>query len=243
MSKEDKEHFGKIKKLTLFVPETNYSSGDKSVCVTNVVQYGAVGDGVTDDVQAFKKAISEAQNFGGGTVFIPEGAYYLSEALTLPNNVVLRGEYDTPEISGYGGGTTILTDYDATGYYKGAFLTLSSSSGIRNIAIYYLNQDFANPKDHVPCISANSAGAAGTTVENVMIYNATYPMLYGHPGGNSGHEFNNIWATPLKIGFLSDNNGDVTNFVNMHMDSKYYAECGFVGAPQNDEERQQLAET
>ena len=243
LSSEDKAFYGAIEKLSLFVPETQYSNEDKTVCLANVVQYGAVGDGVTDDTNAFRQAVSAVQGNGGGTVFVPEGAYYITEALTLPSNVLLRGEYDTPTISGYGGGTTILTDYAATGYYNGGFITHSSASGLRNLAIYYLNQNFAEPLDLIPCISIDSSGAVGTTVENVMIYNASYPMMYGHPGGNSCHEFNNIWATPLKIGFLTDNNGDVTNFVNMYMDAKYYAECGFAGAPQNDEERQQLYTT
>ncbi len=243
LSDADREKYGAIAKETLFVPETAYSNGDKTVCIANVVQYGAKGDGVTDDSEAFRSAILAAQNQGGGTVFVPEGAYYVPQTLALPNNVLLRGEFDTPETSGYGGGTTLLTDYGVTGIYSGAFLSLSSSAGVRNIAVYYLNQSFESPLDLAPCIGLGSAAnmvVAGTTVENVLLYNASYPLYYGGCS-NAGHEFNNIWATPLKIGLLTDNNGDVTNFVNMYMDAQYYADCGFTGAPQSDTDREKLA--
>lgn len=41
----------------------------------NVKDYGAVGDGVTDDTDAIRAAIEAVLEAGGGTIFLPEGIY------------------------------------------------------------------------------------------------------------------------------------------------------------------------
>jgi len=240
LKEETRAFYADIEKGTLTVPKTHYANEDKFIATANVAQYGAVGDGVTDDYEAFRQAIKAAEPTGG-TVFVPAGVYYVSNCLQLPQGVILRGEYDSPEVSGYGGGTTIITDYAKTGMFELPFVALSSCSGVRNMAFYYLNQSFTDPLDLAPCIGFG-ASAAGTTLENVMIYNASYPLYMGG-FGNSAHMYKNVWATPLKQGLLSDRNGDVFSFVNIHMDAKYYAECGFYGAPQNDADREKLYAT
>lgn len=58
----------------------------------NVKYYGAIGDGITDDTEAFKKAIDEADSVSTGkTVLIPAGAYLISENLEIPSGVILQG--------------------------------------------------------------------------------------------------------------------------------------------------------
>lgn len=59
--------------------------------VKNVKDYGAVGDGVADDTEALKRAI-EAARVGGNRVFLPTGAYYITETLVLPAQCWLEGE-------------------------------------------------------------------------------------------------------------------------------------------------------
>jgi hypothetical protein len=60
--------------------------------VVNVKDTGAKGDGTTDDLIAFDKAIAMAAK-AGGTVLVPTGTYKLSGVLKLSaNGVVLRGE-------------------------------------------------------------------------------------------------------------------------------------------------------
>ncbi|HOA97378.1 MAG TPA: glycosyl hydrolase family 28-related protein [Acetivibrio saccincola] len=58
--------------------------------VVNVLDFGAKGDGVTDDYEAFKAAVSAVTE--GGGVFIPEGNYLIKSPLTFNKPVVLRGE-------------------------------------------------------------------------------------------------------------------------------------------------------
>jgi len=56
----------------------------------NVRDFGAKGDGVTDDYNAFAKAIEAVKD--GGAVWIPAGNYLIKSKILLDKPVVLRGE-------------------------------------------------------------------------------------------------------------------------------------------------------
>lgn len=64
----------------------------------NVKDYGATGDGVTDDTAAINDALAEAQTYDlGATLFFPAGEYLISSTITIPY------------VSGHGlGGISIL---------------------------------------------------------------------------------------------------------------------------------------
>lgn len=57
---------------------TNSFSYDKGSTVFNVINYGATGDGTTDDTAAIQAAVDAAQAAGGGVVWFPKGTYSLS---------------------------------------------------------------------------------------------------------------------------------------------------------------------
>lgn len=62
--------------------------------VFNVMNYGAAGDGVTNDRTAIQNAIDAASTAGGGVVFFPPGIYLKagsSSAFQPKSNVVMRG--------------------------------------------------------------------------------------------------------------------------------------------------------
>lgn len=56
----------------------------------DVRDYGAVGDGTTDDTTAVQAAITAASAAGGGQVLLPEGTWIVS-GITLPSKVQLVG--------------------------------------------------------------------------------------------------------------------------------------------------------
>jgi len=59
--------------------------------MNNVVQFGAKGDGKTDDTQAFQNAIDDAAKNGCGAVLIPNGTYLIDpiKSVNLKSNVNL----------------------------------------------------------------------------------------------------------------------------------------------------------
>lgn len=65
---------------------TSRSLKDRFADTVNVKDFGAVGDGVTDDTSAIQAAISKAQ-VAGETVYFPFGTYNISSTITVPNNV------------------------------------------------------------------------------------------------------------------------------------------------------------
>jgi hypothetical protein len=60
--------------------------------IFNVNDYGATGQGTADDTTAVQAALDAAGKAGGGVVYFPRGRYQLTQALTVPRFVVLRGE-------------------------------------------------------------------------------------------------------------------------------------------------------
>lgn len=109
---------------------------DKLRETVSVKDFGAVGDGVTDDTAAIQAAIDAVDASGGGTVFIPAGSYEITTAINMKNGVDIVG-------AGY---RTLVTPNGCDGfifnYTTGFSNTRISNLGIEgtgtstNIAIY-----------------------------------------------------------------------------------------------------------
>jgi len=54
----------------------------------NIIDYGASGDGITDCTQAFRDAIDDASQKGGGKIIVPEGVF-LTGPIHLKSNINL----------------------------------------------------------------------------------------------------------------------------------------------------------
>lgn len=69
----------------------NFEQRYNAIENANVVDYGAVGDGVTDDTQAFLDALDD----GNGSVFVPAGNFLLTSEIPLDNYQMLYGAGNT----------------------------------------------------------------------------------------------------------------------------------------------------
>jgi hypothetical protein len=86
------EHWAPSSRLPDF-SFAGYQAGNTAIplvpVTTNVKDFGATGDGTTDDTQAFQRAIAATEH---GTLFVPAGRYKITDRLKITNsNFVLRG--------------------------------------------------------------------------------------------------------------------------------------------------------
>lgn len=68
--------------LTNPVTQTSWVKAD----TFNVRDYGAIGNGTTDDTSAILAAVSASVMSGGGTVYFPDGIYSISSSVIVPSN-------------------------------------------------------------------------------------------------------------------------------------------------------------
>jgi hypothetical protein len=106
---------------------TPRSAQDRAAEVVNVKDFGAIGDGVTDDTAAIQAA---AATLNGDVLYFPVGTYAVSQSTLIPSNTIVRGEgpasimlaVNTP--GGWQGlgsflinknhAATVITDHDIT---------------------------------------------------------------------------------------------------------------------------------
>ncbi|WP_415769067.1 M10 family metallopeptidase C-terminal domain-containing protein [Pseudomonas sp. LB3P38] len=106
--------------------------------IFNVQNFGAKGDGITDDTAAIQSAIDAAAAAGGGQVYIPTGTYIVSGGeepsdgcLMLKSNVYLYGD-------GMGKSTVKVadgSDTKITGVIRSAYGEETHDFGVSNLTI------------------------------------------------------------------------------------------------------------
>jgi len=126
--------------------------------VLNVLNYGAVGDGVTNCTAAFQAALNAARNDPGATVYAPAGNYLIGQ-ISMEPGVLLTGD---------GAGKTNLIEIAPTSKTPAptAMVWLSSNSQIQNLT---LNANSVALQDVVYGRFLSNIHLSGVTIESNVI--------------------------------------------------------------------------
>jgi len=187
----------------------------KKCGILNVVDFGAKGDGKTDDTSAFQKALNKAgENEKGGTVFAPQNTYLIAKHLIIPKNVTLQGIWNIPTAWTQYQGTTLLATEGEGNPKATPFITLGTNSVLKGITVFYPNQVKTNPPKPYPwCIAG--AGGDNSSIIDVLLVNPYLGVDFGtHPCGR--HYIRNLYAQPFLKGLYVDQCYDIGRVENVH---------------------------
>jgi hypothetical protein len=180
----------------------------------NVRDFGARGDGNTDDTGAFVGAMKAAAQDGGGIVFIPTGNYLIKNVLDVPENVVLEGVFRAPTARTQNRGSTLLAVAGAGEPEGQPFITLHQNSTLRGLTVFYPEQKQTNPPVAYPW-TVRGIGD-NCSIVDVLLVNPYQAVDFGtHPAGR--HCIRGLYAQALYRGVFIDQCYDVGRVTDVHL--------------------------
>lgn len=171
----------------------------------NAKDFGAVGDGVTDDTAAILKALEEIAP-GGGVAHLPAGKYLISDSLLIPNGCTLLGEGARWESSA----TQLIIEKEGFPAVR-----LGHVASVKGLAIVYPNNaDNANPRPYPPAIQLDGINPS---VENIVFSNAWIGVSTPPGGGNAGQGmFRDLTGFVHHVGIHLSGSLDVNRIQDVH---------------------------
>ena len=186
----------------------------------NVKEFGAAGDGKTDDTAAFQKALDAAGSRRSDCLAL-RGNYFFAGHLNVPQAVTLRGIWESvPAHNGIrdaglpkptDDGTTFLVTEAAGTEEAAPFLTLNTNSTLKGVVLYYPDQLVdEQPKPYPWAIALRGKNPAVLDVELLNPYNGIDATR------NERHLIRNVQGQPLRRGVLVDQIYDIGRIENVH---------------------------
>ncbi len=208
------------------VAETVFPTDDYVITPHYAADFGIVADGTTDVTDAIQDALISVSNLGGGALYLPAGRYKVSGNLTVPSRVALRGDWQKP-VKGSPIVGTILQAYAGRDDANGTpFIELSSSSGLRDIAIWYPEQLPTDIRPYPPTIHGG-----GVTLENVTLVNPYFGFTTYVDGTTACPFVRGVYGTPLYIGTEYDRLADIGRIETVHFSPDFWAGSGLPNSP------------
>ncbi len=147
---------------------SNVFLGDR-IGMVDVLDYGAVGDGVTDNVAAFEAADAAA---AGREVYVPAGIYALTDHMTFENRVRFEGTLTLPDDKQL----LLLKNYDLANYedafgdrvlaFKKAFQVLMDFSDHESLDLCGRRIRLTEPLDMQAAVNNRTVFASRRVVRN-----------------------------------------------------------------------------
>ncbi|MDD4592654.1 MAG: glycosyl hydrolase family 28-related protein, partial [Parabacteroides sp.] len=193
-----------INKTNVYSPrviKTFFQTDDVVIASYNVMDFGAKGDGKTNDAEAIQAALNQAGENGGGVVFIPAGSYALHNRLIIRAGTTLRGDWKNPFDTTFNNknenGTVLMAFADKGKSEGAAFIDILDNAGIKNLTIWYPEQQMDTIEAYP--FTIRQVEKYNATIENVTLVNSYQGIEIG-PGNNSLAMIRNVYATALKTG-------------------------------------------
>lgn len=163
----------------------------------NVKDFGAKGDGLTDDTVAIQSALNAAVFAGKASVFIPPGTYSVGQ-LSIPSYTALIGipAYDYE----VGGGSLLKLNNPSAQ----CLLDITNTRGvtIQGLSLYGNNDNASNNAHGVMRNDSVEGGTSGfenaTRIDDCKIYKF----------GGDGLHMANSWCWSVRHCSIADNGGD-----------------------------------
>ena len=187
----------------------------------SVHDFGATGDGKTDDTAVFQKCLDAAGQSGGGVVYAPRGNYFFAGHLNVPGAVTLKGVWESvPAHNGIrdaglpkptDDGTTFLVTESAGREDGPPFITLNHNTTLKGVVIYYPDQNPAEePKPYPYAIAMRGKNPTVLAVELLNPYNGI------DASQNERHLIRDVQGQPLRRGIFVDFIYDIGRIENVH---------------------------
>lgn len=208
---------------TVMIP--TFNTNELVVSVVTPQEFGARGDGITDDSLAFQNAMNFVGGLGGGVIFVPAAAYAFYTNLTIPQGVTLHGDWTdwTTATSGLEG-TTFKVYFGAGQTNAAPFITMNNASTLRGINFWYPNQISTNIVGYPFTIAT-----AGTCVlKNIVLVNSYQGIVAGGPD----FIFSTVIGTPLFMGMTTKGTiADVCHSEDIRFSPNVWPASGLSNAP------------
>ncbi len=183
----------------------------------SVLDYGAIGDGQTDNTDAFTRAFSA---LAGQTIYIPSGTYIISGKVFIPSNTTILGDGRSSVIMASAGkpvGSDLLKISNASN------ITLSNITLSGNI-IYNTREDGHSAKDGIHLLDVWNSNSL--TVQNCNFIDNVYACIriIGNCSDISvdNSNFENVDCGVITLG---SGNVDSLSVSNSYFDGHQNSEC------------------
>lgn len=176
--------------------------------VFNVFDYGAAVGG--DSTEAVKQAISAASANGGGTVFFPAGSYVISQKISVPANVELRGAWDSPM---HCSGSKLIINY-GKGNGDDCVFDIADGSGVHGFSVQAKDMSYQSEEDLKNSVYPWVFRISGDNawVENITFVNAWNGIQVD---GSDGFLIKGVWGTCINqnVHAYNDSKNGVIEYV------------------------------
>ncbi len=185
--------------------------------VVNAREFGAVGDGKTDDTAAIQSALDRAAA-SSPICFLPPGKYRINGSLIVPAGVTLCGASGGVPHSEHPIGSILLA-YGGRGHADGTpLITLKPNGVLRNVTIHYPEQrlDNVTPYPWTVRIDGELCQVTDVTMTN------PYQGIDVGSKWNELHLIRNFFACPLSVGIYIDQCSDIGRIENVHFNPNFW---------------------